>query len=60
MILISHHPNARQSSGWFTCTAWMRPGGSVSLLVVSRPKPTRMPLRVDAMLYRSDFVNLET
>ncbi len=50
LILISHHPAGRQSSGWLTCIAWMRPGGSVSLLVESSPNPTRMPSGVDAML----------
>ena len=37
------------------CTEWMRPGGSVSLLVDSRPKPTRTPSGVAAIEYRSDF-----
>ena len=54
---ISHQPDARQSSGWLTETAWMRPGGRVSLLIDSRPKPTRTPSGVAAMLYRSDRVN---
>jgi hypothetical protein len=38
---------------------WMRPGGSVSLLVESRPKPMRTPSGVPAMLYRSDRVKRE-
>ena len=55
-IRICHQPNGRQSSGCSTSTAWMRPGGSVSLLVVSSPKPTRTPSGVPAIEYRSDFV----
>ena len=47
--LISHQPAGRQSSGWLTCTAWMRPGGRVSLLVESRPNPTRTPSGVPAI-----------
>ena len=43
LMRICHQPNGRQSSGWVTPIAWMRPGGSVSLLVESRPKPTRTP-----------------
>ena len=50
LILISHQPAGRQSNGWLTCTAWIRPGGSVSLLVESNPNPTRIPSDVDAML----------
>jgi hypothetical protein len=55
-MLTCHQPNGRQSNGWLTPTAWMRPGGKVSLLVVSSPKPTRTPSGVPAMLYRSDLV----
>ena len=50
LILTSHQPNGRQSSGWLTLIEWMRPGGSVSLLVESRPKPMRTPSGVPAML----------
>ena len=56
----SHQPNGRQSSGWLTLTEWMRPGGRVSLLVDSRPKPTRTPSGVPAIEYRSDLRNLWT
>ena len=34
---ISHQPGMRQSRGWLTRMAWMRPGGSVSFVVVSSP-----------------------
>ncbi|MGJ1479567.1 hypothetical protein [Clavibacter sepedonicus] len=50
VMRISHQPDARQSSGWTTSTAWIRPGGMVSLLVESRPNPTRTPSGVPATL----------
>ena len=46
---ICHQPNGRHISGWLTFTEWMRPGGSVSLVVESSPKPTRTPSGVAAI-----------
>ncbi len=60
LMRTSHQPNGRQSSGCATLTAWMRPGGSVSFEVEKSPKPIRMPSRVSAIVYRSDFENLRT
>ena len=37
LTLTSHQSNGRQSSGWLIEIEWMRPGGSVSLLVDSSP-----------------------
>ncbi|OUE28933.1 hypothetical protein BFL36_00260 [Clavibacter michiganensis] len=50
VMRISHQPAARHSSGCTTSTAWIRPGGIVSLLVDRRPKPTRTPSGVPATL----------
>ncbi len=50
LMRTSHQPNGRQSSGCATLTAWMRPGGSVSFDVETRPKPIRMPSRVSAIV----------
>ena len=47
---ICHQPAGRQSSGWLTSIEWMRPGGSVSLLVENSPNPTRTPSGVPAMV----------
>ena len=55
---ICHQPAGRQSSGWLTSTAWMRPGGRISLVVESSPKPIRTPSDVPAMVYRNDRVTL--
>ena len=60
LMRMSHQPNGRQSSGCATLTAWMRPGGRVSFDVENRPNPIRMPSRVSAIVYRSDFENLRT
>ncbi len=60
LMRTSHQPNGRQSSGCATLTAWMRPGGSVSFDVETRPKPIRMPSRVSAIVYCSERENFRT
>ena len=49
LTLTFHQSAGRQSSCWLTEIEWMRPGGSVSLLVENSPYPTRTPSGVPAM-----------
>ena len=54
LMRIVHHPAGRQRIGCVISTAWMRPGGTTSVMVVSRPNVMRTPSGVGAIEYRSD------
>ena len=49
LMRISHQPAGRHRIGWVISTAWMRPGGTISVTVVSSPKVIRTPSGVGAI-----------
>ena len=49
LIRIIHQPAGRHRIGCVISTAWMRPGGTISVMVVSRPNVIRTPSGVGAI-----------
>ena len=49
LMRIVHQPAGRHRIGCVTSTAWTRPGGTISVIVVNRPKVIRTPSGVGAI-----------
>ena len=54
LMRIDHQPAGRHRIGCAISTAWTRPGGTISVTVVSSPNVIRTPSGVGAIEYRSD------
>ena len=54
LMRMVHQPAGRHRIGCETSTAWMRPGGTISVTVVKRPNVIRTPSGVGAIEYRSE------